>query len=238
MLITDCQFQRLMKDYNSSGVLAHAAMKADVDPKTARRYIRAGRGPQEMRPVHTWRTRQDPVEAIWAEARKVDGVVLGVLTKASTVDIAQTRNLIEEARPLQVTFHRAFDVCKDLDRALEDVIASGADRILTSGGKPDAMRGAARIAHLQKKAGDRIRIMAGGGIRVSNLRTIALKTGIHEVHTSLSEEVDANPSSERAERGVGKNGYKSFRVLEHDVREFKSALDAIAGEAKLGTPLK
>jgi len=179
--------------------------------------------------------REDILET---NARKVDGVVLGVLTKASKVDIAQMRNLIEQARPLQVTFNRAFDVCKDLDRALEDVIASGADRILTSGGKPDAMRGSARIAQLQKKAGDRIRIMPGGGIRVSNLRTIALKTGIHEFHTSPSEEVDANPSSERAERGVGKNGYKSFRVLEHDVREFKSALDAIAGEAKLGTPLK
>ena len=70
MLITDCQYQRLMKDYNSSGVLAHAAMKADIDPKTARRYIRAGQGPQEMKPAHTWRTRQDPVEAIWAEAQR------------------------------------------------------------------------------------------------------------------------------------------------------------------------
>ena len=70
MLITDRQYQRLMKDYNSSGVLAHAAMKADIDPKTARRYIRAGQGPQAMKPVHTWRTRQDPVEAIWPEAQR------------------------------------------------------------------------------------------------------------------------------------------------------------------------
>jgi hypothetical protein len=70
MLITDSQYQRLMKDYNSSGVLAHAAMKADIDPKTARRYIRAGQGPQEMKPAHTWRTRQDPVEAIWPIAQR------------------------------------------------------------------------------------------------------------------------------------------------------------------------
>ena len=68
MLITDQQYQRLMKQYNNSGVLMHAAMKAGVDPKTARRYIKAGKGPQELKPEHTWRTRQDPLSAIWPEA--------------------------------------------------------------------------------------------------------------------------------------------------------------------------
>lgn len=70
MLISDRQYQRLMKEYNNSGVLAHAAMKSGVDPKTARRYIRAGQGPKELKPAHTWRTRQDPVEAIWPEAQQ------------------------------------------------------------------------------------------------------------------------------------------------------------------------
>jgi hypothetical protein len=70
MLITDRQYERLMKDHNGGGVLAHAAMKADVDPKTARRYIRAGRGPMELKAEHTWRTRQDPVETIWPEAQR------------------------------------------------------------------------------------------------------------------------------------------------------------------------
>jgi transposase InsO family protein len=71
MLITDRQYQRLMKHYNASGVLAHAAMKADVDPKTARRYVLAGKGPQEMKPLHTWRTRADPVHAIWEQAERM-----------------------------------------------------------------------------------------------------------------------------------------------------------------------
>lgn len=71
MLITDRQYQRLMSEYNTSGVLAHAAMKADMDVKTARRYIRAGKGPQEMKPAHVWRTRADPVEAIWPEAQRM-----------------------------------------------------------------------------------------------------------------------------------------------------------------------
>jgi len=173
-----------------------------------------------------------------AKARKVDGVVLGVLTKEGMVDVERMRNLIEVARPLGVTFHRAFDVCKDLDRALEDVISSGADRILTSGGKQDAMRGAARIAQLRKNAGNRIRIMAGGGIRASNVRTIALKTGIYEVHTSLSKNVAHVPSDGGAELGARQNGHKSFRVHEHDVQAFKSALESLALETKPGFPVQ
>ncbi len=171
-----------------------------------------------------------------AKARKVDGVVLGVLTEAGCVDITRMRTLIDSARPLQVTFHRAFDICKDLDRALEDVIASGADRILTSGGKADAMRGAAKIARLQKKAGDRIRIMAGGGIRVSNVHSLALKTGVHEVHTSLSRDVVAKPSDGGAEFGLHPTGRRIFRVLQQDVQAFKSALDSVTIESGLGTP--
>lgn len=71
MLITDRQYQRLMKEYNSKGVLTHAAMKAGMDPKTARKYVRAGKGPEEMKVPHTWRTRADPVEAIWPEAERM-----------------------------------------------------------------------------------------------------------------------------------------------------------------------
>ena len=71
MLITDRQYQRLMREFNESGVLAHAAMKADMDPKTARRYLRAGLGPQELKAKHDWRTRADPVATIWAQAERM-----------------------------------------------------------------------------------------------------------------------------------------------------------------------
>jgi copper homeostasis protein len=174
--------------------------------------------------------REDILEA---KTRKVDGVVLGILTDANTVDIARMRDLVAIARPLQVTFHKAFDACQDLDRALEDVIQCGADRILTSGGQPDAMRGAATIARLQKKAGNRIAIMAGGGIRVSNLRAIVLQTGVSEVHSSLSQNIAPQPSHLGAGQG---NGPQPFRVLEQDVRAFQCALDDIARESNLGSP--
>jgi copper homeostasis protein len=163
-----------------------------------------------------------------AKQRKVDGVVLGVLTPDGAVDIDRTRKLIDLARPLGVTFHRAFDVCNDLRRALEDVILTGADRILTSGGAPDAVQGMDRLAQLQKDARGRISIMAGGGIRPVNVRALALKTGVGEVHSSLSRTFD-----ESAEMGSGQNGRRTYLVLEEDVRAFKAAAKATALDAEM-----
>jgi copper homeostasis protein len=161
---------------------------------------------------------QDIVEA---KVRKVDGVVFGILTSKFDVDVERTRKLVEVARPLGVTFHRAFDVCTNLECALEDVIATGADRILTSGGAPDAMRGMERLAQLQEKARGRISIMAGGGIRPLNVRTLALKTGVGEVHSSLSR-----GSEESTELGSSQNGRRTYCVLEEDVRAFRAAIEA------------
>jgi copper homeostasis protein len=168
--------------------------------------------------------RKDILEA---KARNVDGVVLGVLTNENVVDKARTIELIQLARPLQVTFHRAFDVCPEMDRALEDVIACGADRLLTSGGKTDAVKGMNAIAALQRKAGNRIRIMAGGGIRISNVRHVALRTGIREVHTSLSTQVRSTAYDGGAEVNALHGGFTRFLVRENDVRAFKSALHTI-----------
>jgi len=165
-----------------------------------------------------------------------DGVVLGVLTSDDEVDQPRTRELIQLARPLQVTFHRAFDVCRNMDRALEDVITSGADRILTSGGKTDAMRGLSAIAALQQKAGQRIRIMAGGGIRASNVRTIALHTRVREVHTSLNADAKIGGSDGGVEIQRLRSGFVPFVVTDSDVRAFKSALLAVDPEKEPAAP--
>jgi copper homeostasis protein len=148
--------------------------------------------------------------------------------------------LIELARPLQVTFHRAFDVSTDLDRAMEDVIACGADRLLTSGGEPNATRGIERIARLREAAGNRIRIMAGAGIREANVRNFVRQTGVREIHTSLRARNGSavNSSAKRhgelhVKIGSHEDEFSRFLVVEKDVRRFKSTLQEIRAEADL-----
>ncbi len=167
-----------------------------------------------------------------AKTRGAAGVVLGLLTVDGRVDIERTRRLIELARPLQVTFHRAFDVSVDLDRSLDDVITCGADRLLTSGGQPNAMRGMERIAQLQKVAGDRIRIMAGAGIRESNVRSFVRQTSVREIHTSLNTRTASatKRAAQHVKIGAHEDEFSRYLVVEKDVRRFKSALQAIRME--------
>jgi len=121
-----------------------------------------------------------------AQSLGANGVVFGILTPDHRVDKERTRQLVELARPLSVTFHRAFDLRSDLDAALEDVISCGADRILTSGGSQTALEGVDRIAHLQKGRGRRIRVMPGSGVRASNVADLVKRTAVLDVHTSLN----------------------------------------------------
>jgi copper homeostasis protein len=121
-----------------------------------------------------------------AKESGVAGVVLGVLKNDRTVDIARTRRLVEAAQPLPVTFHRAFDECPDQLAALEDVIATGAVRILTYGGAKSALGGAAALAELVAAARNRIIILAGAGIIAANVSQFAEQTGARELHSGLS----------------------------------------------------
>lgn len=115
----------------------------------------------------------------------MDGIVLGVLDQTGRVDLKRSSALIKLARPLPVTFHRAFDSCDDLPAALQAVIETGATRILSSGGKAQVTDGMSMLANLVRKAGDRIVIMPGGSVRASNLQRILRETGAREIHSSL-----------------------------------------------------
>ena len=114
----------------------------------------------------------------------VNGVVIGALRPDGGVDMACMRRLIEEARPLSITFHRAFDECSDVRDCLEDVIALGCDRLLTSDHEKNALEGRFTIADLVKQAAGRIIIMAGCGVRPSNINIIAESTKAEEYHSS------------------------------------------------------
>jgi copper homeostasis protein len=115
------------------------------------------------------------------------GIVTGALRLGGTVDEPLTRALIAAARPLPVTFHRAFDECGDVEKALETVIALGATRILTSGQATLAPEGAAAIARLVRLAAERIGILAGGGINGDNVAALVRTSGVREVHLSTKD---------------------------------------------------
>lgn len=161
-----------------------------------------------------------------AKRAGADGVVLGVLDASDGVDIARTRQLVELARPLTVTFHRAFDVSADLFDSLEHICHTGADRILTSGGEQGSAHGIETISKLVKFARGRIQIMAGGGISVSNVAQILQRTGVREIHVGLASPVETPIPQRHARVFLGKTQgreYQRTQVLEESVRELKRA---------------
>jgi len=123
------------------------------------------------------------------------GVVLGALDTAGRVDMAACQELIKQAGPLEVTFHRAFDACPNQPQALEDIIGLGCQRVLTSGGQPTTQAGQNQLAALVAQAAGRIRIMPGAGISAGNVRALAARTGAQEFHASAKREVPPDPAA-------------------------------------------
>jgi copper homeostasis protein len=120
-----------------------------------------------------------------AKSLGATGVVFGLLSADGTVDIAGTCALVKLAHPMKVTFHRAFDATPSLHSALEDVIASGCDRVLTSGGQRNVVAGAPFLAELVRQARGRIDVAVGGGLRLQNATSLSRLTGATHFHGSL-----------------------------------------------------
>jgi len=121
-----------------------------------------------------------------------DGIVIGCLKPDGTIDIEKCARLMEVAKGLPVTFHRAFDVTQDPFESLETIKSLGVNRILTSGQKNKAEEGVELIKKLQENAGTKLRIMPGSGINESNIQRIAISTGVNSFHASLREDVSEN----------------------------------------------
>jgi copper homeostasis protein len=125
------------------------------------------------------------------------GVVLGMLLPNGSVDVEGMHDLVQLAHPMKVTFHRAFDVTPSLPQALEDAIAAGCDRILTSGGHRDVVEGAACVAELVVQANDRIAVAVGGGLRLKDAASLARLTGAAHFPGSLRRRLsNGRPSNE------------------------------------------
>lgn len=122
----------------------------------------------------------------------VDGVVFGCLTKDGEVDMDANRKLMQCAEGMSVTFHRAFDMCRNPQKALEDIISLGFDRILTSGQQPDALSGAPLLKQLNEQAAGRIILLAGCGVNENNIGRLRSLTGLNEFHFSARTKVRSN----------------------------------------------
>jgi copper homeostasis protein len=132
-----------------------------------------------------------------ARSLHVDGIVAGALTTDGDVDVAAMRCILDAARPMEVTFHRAFDFARDQDAALDTLLELDVDRVLTSGGAATALQGAENLARLNLRAGSDLTVMAGGSITAANVNEVVRRSGVREVHLRASERV---PSAMRHRR--------------------------------------
>lgn len=115
-----------------------------------------------------------------------DGIVVGALTPQGDIDFVATERLVRAAEGLPVTFHRAFDVCRNPFVGLEQLIRLGCRRVLTSGQQPTALQGVSLLRQLTDLAGDRLIVLPGGGVNKANARQIIDLTGTCEIHGSCS----------------------------------------------------
>jgi copper homeostasis protein len=142
-------------------------------------------------------------DIIQAKQVGADGVVIGLLNPDGTVDKTRTAALIEVARPLSVTFHRAFDMTVDAHQALEDLIDLGVDRVLTSGQESSALEGLDLIAALVQQAGERIIVMPGGGVNERNIHKIVRQSGVREIHLSARSSLESAMTYRRSHVFMG-----------------------------------
>jgi copper homeostasis protein len=153
-----------------------------------------------------------------------DGVVIGLLRSNGDIDLSRTARLVEAAYPMEVTFHRAFDRCRDPLAALEELISIGCQRILTSGQQPSAPDGMELIAQLVTAASHRIVIMPGSGVRKENIRSLAENSGATEFHSSLRGKARSKMEFIHPSFAASEESYTNPSIDPEEVRALRKAL--------------
>jgi copper homeostasis protein len=165
-----------------------------------------------------------------AKSLGVDGVVIGALAADGAVDVVRMRSLIEAASPLSVTFHRAFDMAADPFAALDDVIALGCDRLLTSGQAVTAYAGRGLIAELVSRAGDRIAIMPGGGVSAQNAAAIVADTRVRELHASARVSLPSAMRHRNPNVAMGAPGQPEYELQQTSAARVAAIIRAANGQ--------
>jgi copper homeostasis protein len=153
----------------------------------------------------------------------VDGLVFGILNEDGTIDKKRCKELIDKARPLKVTCHRAFDMTRDPFEALEDCIEVGFDRILTAGQHAKAVNGIYLISELIKKSNGRIAIMPGSGVNEETVSEIVSKTKAKEIHFSAAAFRDSAMSYRNSQiAGMGSDEGSEFKLRTVDPQRVRA----------------
>ena len=166
-------------------------------------------------------------DIVTARQLGADGVVIGALTADGDIDIKVCQRLIDAADGMSVTFHRAFDMCRDPFKALEDVITLGCHRILTSGLASTALAGIVLIKQLVEQADGRIIIMPGCGVGVANAATILNETGATEIHASARMKVESLMQYRHNGVSMGNSDNDEYAHMESDATLIRQIVDAI-----------
>lgn len=150
-----------------------------------------------------------------AQRAGMDGIVLGLVgrdpvTGHHRIDVGRTQVMVWHAKPLPVTFHRAFDIVDDLEAGMKDLMRTGAARVLTSGGADTALAGIENLATLVKAGKERVIVVPGGGVNAGNVAQIAKRSGAREIHSGLGSVL-----------AYGQQDYASF---ENEVRKMVNQL--------------
>ena len=163
-----------------------------------------------------------------ARAAGASGVVFGALNHDGTIDQSALKRVLVAAEGMDFTFHRAFDVTRDLDEALDVLIDCGVPRVLTSGGEPNVIAGQDVLARLIEKAGERIIILPGGGVKSDMAGAFAQAVGCSEIHLSARHVVDSPMKFRRTDIRMGAERVPPEYVLKHaDVQQVREAVDAV-----------
>jgi copper homeostasis protein len=163
-----------------------------------------------------------------AKSLGADGVVIGALTVEGDVDVETTRTLLDAARPMQVTFHRAFDFARDQATAMNALLDLGVHRVLTSGGAASALEGVAALRAFVDRAGDAMTILAGGSISASNVAEVVRTSGVREVHLRAAVRVESAMTHRRTgvslARPQAPNDYERVMTRADEVKRVVTAL--------------
>ena len=157
-----------------------------------------------------------------------DGVVIGALTAEGDIDTALCKRLIDAADGMSITFHRAFDMCRDPKRALEELIAIGCDRVLTSGQAATAEAGLPLLKELVQQAAGRISIMPGCGVNSGNAARILQATGAAEIHASARKNVGSGMLFRHSGVSMGTPGSDEYERKETDANEVELIVRSIS----------